>query len=106
MWTLGAPAQALVGFYLVLTGIARFTEEHFRGEPQTKVFGGLHIYQWLSIAFVVGGAALSVAGRTAMPGPAMPDLRSLLSIGAFALFAAAAYGADFPRASFRFSRLV
>jgi protein-S-isoprenylcysteine O-methyltransferase Ste14 len=106
IWSLGAPAEALVGFYLVLTGIARFTEEHFRGEPQTKVFGGLHIYQWLSIAFVVGGAALSVAGRTAMPGPAMPDLRSLLSIGAFALFAAAAYGADFPRANFRFSRLV
>jgi prolipoprotein diacylglyceryltransferase len=106
IWSLGAPAEALVGFYLLLTGIARFIEEHFRGEPQTKAFGGLHIYQWLSIAFVVGGAALSVAGRTTMPVPGLPDLRSVLAIGALSLFAAAAYGSDFPRASFRFSRLV
>ncbi len=106
MWTLGASAEMLAGFYLVLTGLARFTEEHLRGEPQTKVVAGLRIYQWLSVAFVTGGAALSVAGPTAMPTAVVPDLRSVLWITAFALFAAAAYGVDLPRSSVRFSRLV
>jgi len=32
MWALAAPAEMLIGFYFVLTGIARFAEEHLRGK--------------------------------------------------------------------------
>ncbi len=106
IWSLGASAELLTGIYLVLAGLGRFVEEHFRGEPQTKVAWGLRIYQRFSIAFVVGGAILSVAGSTPMPAPLAPSMGAIAAVLGFAIFATAAYGADLPNAQFRFSRLV
>jgi hypothetical protein len=33
--------------YLILSGVLRFMEEAYRGEPQTRRLAGLPIYQWL-----------------------------------------------------------
>ena len=106
LWMLHAPLPFIVGAYFVLIGLGRFVEEHYRGEPQTRTLGGLRIYQWLSIAFVVGGAALTTVGGA--PAPATAPLGAtavpvLLLIGAATH---AAYGVDFPRANRRFARLV
>jgi len=108
LWSLGAPPPFIVGSYFILSGLGRFVEEHFRGEPQTLVFGGLRLYQWLSMGFVVLGASVTcLSGAPARAhGPGGFDLSVvpaliLVSVGAYA-----AYGVDFPRSSRRFSRLV
>jgi protein-S-isoprenylcysteine O-methyltransferase Ste14 len=106
LWWLGAPQALIVGVYLIANGLARFVEEGFRGEPQTPILGGLRLYQWLAIAFVLGGAAV-----TTLPSPAAPavavvtDWTIYLWIGVFGLTTGAALGVDFPASNRRFSRL-
>jgi prolipoprotein diacylglyceryltransferase len=105
LWALAAPLQFIAGTYFILVGLGRFAEEHFRGEPQTSVIAGLRLYQWLAIAFVVGGAALTTLGPTAAPTAMAFDPHVLpvaLAVGAIHYFA---YGVDLPGSSRRFSRL-
>ena len=105
LWIAGASLAFISGAFLILGGLARFVEEHYRGEPQTRVIGGLRFYQWMAIASVIAGAAL-----TAIPSPEAPPMQglSILSLlvalfsGCVAYFA---YGADFPRSNRRFARL-
>jgi protein-S-isoprenylcysteine O-methyltransferase Ste14 len=106
LWALAAPLSFIAGCYFILTGLGRFVEEHYRGEPQTAVVGGLRFYQWLAIAFVVGGAALT--SLEAVPAPTRQaldgaDVPMLLAVGVITYVA---YGVDFPRSTRRFSRLV
>ena len=100
-----APAPLLIGIYLVLTGLARFVEEQFRGEPQTPQVGGLKLYQWLAFGLVVAGL-----GTTTIPAPALAlplawnPAAVPVALGA-AVLAAFAMGMDFPFSTKRFSRL-
>ncbi|MEO8348489.1 MAG: prolipoprotein diacylglyceryl transferase family protein [Acidobacteriota bacterium] len=105
LWMLGAPAPFVAGCYFLLTGLGRFVEESFRGEPQTAVVAGLRLYQWLAIVLVVGGAAVTAFGARSVrpPGPLEPAALPVLA--AFGLMTYAAYGLDFPKSSRRFSRL-
>lgn len=105
LWALAAPLPFVAGAYFVLVGLGRFVEEHFRGEPQTRVIAGLRLYQWLAIAFVVFGAVLT----TLPPAPAPPaagfdprDLPIALAVGAICYVA---YGVDLPESNRPFSRL-
>ena len=99
------PAPFLVGVYLMLTGLARFVEEQFRGEPQTPRLGGLKLYQWLAFGTVVAGM-----GATGLRAPALPwqfewyPAAWPVALGS-ALLAAFAMGMDFPFSKRRFSRL-
>ena len=105
LWAIQAPLQFIAGVYFILIGLGRFVEEHFRGEPQTAVIAGLRLYQWLAIAFVVGGAVLTTLGPTAAPSAMAFDPRVLpiaLVVGAIYYVA---YGADLPGSNRRFSRL-
>jgi protein-S-isoprenylcysteine O-methyltransferase Ste14 len=105
LWMVDAPLPLIAGCYFILAGVGRFAEEHFRGEPQTPEYFGLRLYQWLAIAFMVGGAALS-----ALDGPRAPDLAGfdpamlpvLLLVGVVNY---AAYGVDFPQSNRRLARL-
>jgi hypothetical protein len=106
LWWLGASASLLVGGYFVLTGITRFAEEHYRGEPQTAVVGGLHVYQWLALAFIAGGAAVTLLPSPAVPTPGRIGAALVGWALVYALAVYAAYGLDFPRSNRRFSRLV
>ncbi|RFP63524.1 phosphatase PAP2 family protein [Hymenobacter lapidiphilus] len=99
------PAPLLVGLYLILSSLARFVEEQFRGEPQTPRAAGLTIYQWMAFGGMLAGIVV-----TMLPGPAL-DFRLgwyapalPLALGA-ALLAAFAMGMDFPGSGRRFSRL-
>ncbi len=106
LWTTGAPLELIAGLYFILAGLGRFVEEHFRGEPQTPAYAGFRLYQWLGLAFVMGGAALTTVGATPAPSPASLDLRApAIAIVAF-LLSYVSFGMDFPRSSRRFSRLV
>jgi prolipoprotein diacylglyceryltransferase/protein-S-isoprenylcysteine O-methyltransferase Ste14 len=106
MWTLHAGLQFITGMYLILSGLGRFVEEHFRGEPQTATWRGLRSYQWLAIACVVIGATVSVAGWEPAPAARLPSASVILGITAFGALTYFAYGCDFPRLNTRFSRLV
>jgi hypothetical protein len=106
MWIVGAPLQWIAGTSFILAGLVRFVEEHFRGEPQTRIVGGLRIYQWLAIGSVLAGAAMMAAGNTPAPPPValgMRDVAIALLTGAATYIA---YGVDFPRLNTRFARLV
>jgi len=106
LWFLGAPLQFIFGLYLLLTGCGRFVEEHYRGEPQTPMLGGLRLYQWLAMGFGAAGAWVMTLGATPAPEPAGWNLASAVYGLAFVAFGYVAFGLDFPRASRRFSRLV
>lgn len=43
----------IVGFYLILTGIERFTEDAYRGEKQTRMLWGLRENQWIAISALI-----------------------------------------------------
>ena len=96
----------IAGAYFILVGLSRFVEEHFRGEPQTMSIGGLRLYQWLALMFVIGGAALTTIAGASAPRPALPGWSVLLPLAVLALVTYAAYGVDMPRSNRRFSRLL
>lgn len=101
----GAPQTQLIGVYLVVSGSLRFIEEAYRGEPQTPVWRGLKLYQWLALAQAITGVAFTLL-RSA-PVPALSGL-SIAGIGAALLvgsIAGFAMGIDFPGAKRRFSQL-
>jgi hypothetical protein len=105
LWSLHASLHLVVGVYFILSGVGRFVEEAWRGEPQTKVLAGLRLYQWAAIASVALGAVFTALGS----GETSPTVRfywnGLLAALAFACLGFFAMGVDFPDSKRRFSRL-
>jgi prolipoprotein diacylglyceryltransferase len=92
----------ICGVYLLLSGIGRFVEEAYRGEPQTLIVGGLRFYQWLAIATVVAGAFVTtVTGAPQVAPPAFSRVPLILAV-ACGLAAWFVTGIDFPESSRRF----
>ena len=105
LWLAGADLGFIAGSYLLLGACSRFMEEGYRGEPQTVRFGGLAIYQWLALLFVLAGAVL-----TSWPSPRPPpvpgiDWHPLSYAVPFGVLVWFAMGVDFPESTRRFSRL-
>jgi protein-S-isoprenylcysteine O-methyltransferase Ste14 len=105
LWSLDAPASFAVGGYLILSGLARFVEEHYRGEPQTIFIAGLRSYQWLAILCVIIGAVVS-----AMPSPALAarwnmSTSTFLDALIVGVIYAIAMGVDWPKSDRRMARL-
>jgi len=105
LWTLHCTAPFICGMYLIFTGLGRFVEESYRGEPQTPVYGRLRLYQWVAVATVLIGGAL-----TALEGPRSSGACAFHSGGLWlaalvGLIVGAALGVDFPESDRRFSRL-
>jgi protein-S-isoprenylcysteine O-methyltransferase Ste14/membrane-associated phospholipid phosphatase len=109
LWQLHAALSLIVGIYLILTGLARFVEESYRGEPQTPTKAGLKLYQWMAVLSVLAGVIITMAGGTAAAAAA-PEIRfnwgSVIAAACFSIFAWFALGVDFPNSNRRFSRLV
>jgi prolipoprotein diacylglyceryltransferase len=105
LWNIGAPLHAIAGVYLILTGLARFVEEAYRGEPQTPALAGLHLYQWIAVASVVAGASITAIARSA-PAPTPHFTWTGIALAAFfGVLSALALGADSPESTRRFGRL-
>lgn len=105
LWALAAPLQFIAGTYFILVGLGRFVEEHYRGEPQTTIVGGLRLYQWLAIVFVIGGATLTTLGATSAPRAEGLEVSVVPMVLAVGLMTYVAFGLDFPRSNRRLSRL-
>jgi protein-S-isoprenylcysteine O-methyltransferase Ste14 len=103
---LGAPDPFVLGGYLMASGIARFVEESYRAEPQTKTMGGLRIYQWLAIGSLVAGILCTLLPAEARaPGFATPAASLVGAAIGIALLTWFLMGVDFPGSNRRFSRL-
>ena len=105
LWVVHAPLGLIGGLYLILTGIGRFCEEGYRGEPQTPVLAGLRLYQWIAIGTLAGGAAITAL----TPGGPAPEAHfswPVLAIAAaFGLLSMLLLGLDAPESGRRFARL-
>jgi membrane-associated phospholipid phosphatase len=102
---LHSAATLISGIYLLLSGMGRFVEEAYRGEPQTKVIFGLRLYQWIAILTMVAGAAVTSVNSPPMPHGLLFSSSSILvaaCCGALMWFVS---GIDFPESSRRFARL-
>jgi prolipoprotein diacylglyceryltransferase/protein-S-isoprenylcysteine O-methyltransferase Ste14 len=105
LWAEHASLHLIVGLYFMLSGLGRFVEESFRGEPQTKIVAGLRLYQWSAITSVVLGAAFTAFG-TAELAPDPTWSWGILPVAiVFGLLVWFAMGVDFPESHHRFSRL-
>ncbi|HUI11824.1 MAG TPA: prolipoprotein diacylglyceryl transferase family protein [Bacteroidota bacterium] len=105
LWFAHAPLTMIGALYLVLTGLGRFVEEAYRGEPQTKLIAGLRLYQWIAVATIAGGAVVTCIPSA--PAPGAPSAQ-WLTFGTGLLFGAASWfsmGVDFPESNRRFARL-
>lgn len=106
LWFWRAHLSLIVGVYLILTGLGRFVEEAYRGEPQTRILRGLRFYQWIAVGSVLGGAAATCITTGPAPGGfhfSWTLLPLSLAMGLLTWFA---FGVDFPALNRRFSRLV
>ena len=106
LWQIHAPLWFISGAYLILAGLARFVEEGYRGEPQTKRWLGLPMYQHLAVLTVFAGLSLTfLSGAPAPPPSPLFDssrLMAALATGGVYWFA---MGVDFPDSRRRFARL-
>ncbi|MDH3380250.1 MAG: prolipoprotein diacylglyceryl transferase, partial [Gammaproteobacteria bacterium] len=106
MASVGAPASSIIGIYLILSSVARFVEETYRGEPQTPVFGGLKLYQWTSIVLLVVGSILTMIPSKPIPLTNVgTDYITWIIALAFGLLSVAAMSVDLPDSNKRFTRL-
>lgn len=102
---LHAAAVFLCGIYFLLSGLGRFVEEAYRGEPQTRIVGGLRFYQWIAMASVIAGAALTcVRGDAGLAFHGLGLGAACLALGCGVL-AWMVSGVDFPESTRRFARL-
>jgi len=106
LWINGTEISMLMGLSFIFSGLSRFTEESYRGEPQTPILWKLRLYQWIALIFIFIGALF-----TTISSPfSHSDFHLSLSIIAFAIFSGLIAlflgGVDFPKSNKRFSRLV
>lgn len=105
LWVLHAQLHLIVGMYFILSGLGRFVEEAYRGEPQTPIVARLRLYQWVAVGTVLLGGVFTAVGRSIpAPGAAFTISMAIPSL-LFGLFCWFAYGVDFPESNRRFSRL-
>ncbi|WP_303191200.1 prolipoprotein diacylglyceryl transferase family protein [uncultured Akkermansia sp.] len=106
LWYGGMPAGLLIGLYFMLSGLSRFVEEAYRGEPQTLRHAGLSDYQWLSVGFAGLAFVFWNIPSSMIPVPA-PEwhVSSLLPGVLLGLLYAFCMSTDFPDSNKRFARL-
>lgn len=105
LWSAQADASMIVGMYLMLSGLGRFVEEAYRGEPQTAIIAGLRAYQWLAILCIVGGAVVTCIGSGAVEIGGAITGELLICTAIVSLLYAGAMGVDFPASNRRLARL-
>ncbi len=108
LWTVDAPGTLIIGLYLILSGMARFVEESYRGEPQTPIVSGLRLYQWLALGSIFAGTLVTALPPVAIAWPPVRfvDAAVLLAAALVGVVHFLAMGVDVPGSERRGSRLV
>jgi prolipoprotein diacylglyceryltransferase len=105
LYILHSEPNLITGLYLILTGLGRFVEESLRGEPQTKIIGGLRLYNWIAIITIICGGILSAfPSGLSFPEPLIESSNFYIPL-ILAIIIYFALGVDFPSSNRRFSRL-
>ena len=106
LWHHHLPYSFMFGLYLILTSTGRFVEEAYRGEVQTPIFDGLHLYQWIAIISALLGIIITIIPVKVVE--LHPVFGWEIPVAAFilGLLSFFAMGVDFPKSNVRFSRLV
>jgi len=106
LWISGVPLTVITGLYFLLAGIARFVEEAYRGEAQTKIIAGLRVYQWAAVAsMLAGGMIMCLPSGNFLPVAQKFDAGFIGTVLLCGLLSAFALSMDFPKSNARFSRL-
>jgi hypothetical protein len=105
LYLLHTTASMVGGVYLILSGIGRFVEEAYRGEPQTPIFWGLRLYQWVALVTVVLGATITTLVSTPLTPEPILHVSSIFVAFACGVAAWLVSGVDFPESNRRFARL-
>ncbi|HLJ47883.1 MAG TPA: prolipoprotein diacylglyceryl transferase family protein [Bryobacteraceae bacterium] len=105
LWAIGAPLHSVGGVFLILSGLGRFVEEGYRGEPQTAIIAGLRLYQWIAIALTVTGALITAVSQSAAAPAPLLNWSGMLWALFFAVLSFFALGVDWPESNRRFARL-
>lgn len=104
-WAGGAGPLVITGFYLIFAGVARFVEEAYRGEPQTRHILRLPEYQWYAIVSLLIGIGLTLLPDTIATPAFIIRWPVLVAAGVAGLVTACAMSVDFPLSQRRFARL-
>ena len=105
LWVVHAPLSLIAGSYLILTGLGRFVEESYRGEPQTPIKAGLRIYQWMATLSIGAGILMTMIGDISGAPMVKFNWESIVAAGIFGIVTFFALGVDFPNSNRRFARL-
>jgi protein-S-isoprenylcysteine O-methyltransferase Ste14 len=105
LYLLHTTTTMVCGVYLMLSGLGRFVEEAYRGEPQTPTLAGLRLYQWIAIISVVLGACITTIKDAPLTAPPVLHASSKVVASACALLAWLVTAVDFPDSNRRFARL-
>jgi len=105
IWLLRLDISLILGVYLILSGLGRFVEESYRGEPQTPMFAGMRLYQWIAVLSVIAGISVTMFKNT--PNAPRPEFSwaTIIVSALFGIVALIALGVDFPESNRRFARL-
>ncbi|MFQ5866091.1 MAG: prolipoprotein diacylglyceryl transferase family protein [bacterium] len=105
LWLFNAPLTFIIGIYLILSGLGRFAEEHYRGEPQTPIIAGLRLYQWIALIGTITGAFFTTISHPVDTIDIQLSTETLIIATLLGLLAIFLTGIDFPHSNRRFSRL-
>jgi prolipoprotein diacylglyceryltransferase len=96
----------IISLYFILTGLARFVEEAYRGEVQTPIYCQHKVYQWTSIVFLLLGILISTipCENTARLTFCFHTIYLTPSI-IFACMTTFAMGIDLPDSNMKYARL-
>lgn len=95
----------IIGLYLILTGIERFTEDAYRGEKQTRLAKGLKENQWIAMAAVGIGIIVTILPSTPIKASGEFNLALWGTAISGGLITAFAMSMDFPGSKVKYSRL-
>ena len=106
MLMVGSQSANVVSVYLILSSLARFVEETYRGEPQTPKPAGLSIYQWFSIVGLFAGTVFTMIPSANFSFAGMPKGPFVWGVSiVFSTIIAFIMSVDIPSSEKRFARL-
>lgn len=105
-WFSGVNLTTIIGTYYIGSGLIRFVEESYRGEPGTKIVRNLRIYQWFSIGIYVSGLLILLIPSAKTYSWQIKDLWQIgIYFIVFFILCAIAMSVDMPESKVPFSKL-